>query len=216
MAIITSPKFGKMKNKLDGLVFQKYRTLQVMRDRVIPRNPRTANQQLARAKFGVLGAMAAPFSPILGVGLAEYVKGTVMGVRNAFIKLNKACVTGVSPDSLTIDYTNMVIAKGSLSNVTFGSIAVDNPLEVAVDFTPNTEAWDADADDLVRAFIYCPDLNSVISVSPVKRSVGSITATVPATWAGQRVYVWGFCEGRGDDNYGKISNSAYIGSDTIA
>ena len=216
MAIITSPKFGKMKNKVDGLVFQKYRTLQVMRDRVIPRNPRTASQQLARAKFGVLGAMAAPFSPILGVGLAEYVKGTVMGVRNAFIKLNKACVTGSNPNSLTVDYTNMVIAKGSLTNVTFGGLAVDNPLEVAVDFTPNTEAWDADADDIVRVFIYCPDLNSVISVAPVKRSDGNVTSTVPATWAGQRVNVWGFTEGNVEKNMGKISNSAYIGSDIIA
>ena len=216
MAIITSPKFGKMKNKVDGLVFQKYRTLQVMRDRVIPRNPRTANQQLARAKFGTLGAMAASFSPSLALGLGEYVKGTVMGVRNAFIKINKACVTGTRPDSLTTDYSNMLIAKGSLSNVTFGELAVDNPMEVAVDFTPNTEAWDADADDLVHVFVYCPDLNSVLSINPVKRSDGSVSTTVPATWAGQRVYVWGFSEGRGDDNYGKISNSAYIGSDNIA
>ena len=47
---------------------------------------------------------------------------------------------------------------------------------------------------------------------PVKRNIGSVTASVPANWNGLEVHVWGFTIGGGADTMGLPSDSAYLGS----
>lgn len=215
MAIITSPKFGKMKNKVDGLVFQKYRTLQIMRDRVIPRNPRTLTQQKARTKFGTLANLAAILSPAIRLGLGEYVKGTVMGVRNAFVSLNKAMVSVSDALVASVDYTGIKIAKGSLTAAAFGEPDFSNPQEVTIAITGNTEAWDADDNDIICILCYAPDLNAIIVNTDAKRDDANVTITFPASWNGATVKMYGFVQGDGADNEGKISNSVYIGSGNV-
>lgn len=173
-------------------------------------------QALVRTRFGAIGNLSSAFLNAIRQGFGNEARAKKMTEVDIFVKENWPMVTASVPGTATVDYTGVVIAKGSLTGVTFGEPGFDNPLEVTVDITPNTEAFDADASDLVYVFLYCPDLSASILAAPVTRATASITLTVPNTWNGQRVYLWGFTVGDATFNQGKVSKSSYIGSGNIS
>ena len=174
------------------------------------------SQAIVRTRFGAIGSLSSVFLNAIRIGFGNEARRQKMTEVDVFVKQNWPQVQATAPDAVTIDYTGLSIAKGSLKGVDFGNPQFDNPLEVTVDITPNTEAIDADADDLVYLFVYCPDLVSSLLATPVTRSTATVTLSVPNTWNGQRVYLWGFTVGDASFNKGKVSNSAYIGSGTIS
>lgn len=208
---------GGFRGKVGTVVGSFWKGKPVMRAYVYrPQSIGTNAQELVRTRFGACGKFAALLTSVLNRGLKTYANGKKITPDNAFVKLNWSAVTASTPGSATIDYSAVKIAKGPLTGVTFGEPGFDNPLEVTVDITPNTEAEDADATDKVYIVLYCPDLNAVLQAAPVTRATPSATLTVPATWNGQRVNIWGYTVGAAAKNKGKVSNSAYIGSGNIS
>lgn len=176
----------------------------------------TQSQALVRTRLATIGNLSSLFQGAISIGLAEEARRRQMTEVDIFVKENWAKVQASAPGEATIDYTGLSIAKGGLNGVDFGSPQFDDPLEVAVDITPNLDAHKADANDKVYIFIYCPDMNSTLLPTPVSRSTSSVTIPVPNSWNGQKVYVWGFTLGNAVFNKGMVSNSIYIGSGNIS
>lgn len=207
---------GGFRGKVGTVVGSFWKGKPVMRAYVYrPQSIGSTAQELIRTRFSSIGKMAALFTSILNRGLKNYANGKKITPDNAFVKLNWRMVSATVPGTATIDYTGIKIAQGPLTGVIFGEPDFDNPLEVTVGFAPNTVADDADASDLVYVVLYAPALNATLQAAPVRRSIGTVTVTVPASWNGTTVKIYGYTVGEAAKNMGKVSNSAYIGSGNI-
>ena len=208
---------GKFYGKIGVIVGFTWKGLQVARayiSRVA--NPKTNAQELVRTRFAAAGHLASMFLPAITVGLKNLASGRKSTDVGEFVRLNWAKIQAATPGEYTIDYTGLVIAKGGLCGVGFGSPQFDDPLEVAIDITPNLDGYKANANDKVYILVYCPELESTLLPTPTSRSTNSVTIPVPSSWNGQKVYCWGFTLGNATDNKGLCSNSTYIGSGNIS
>jgi hypothetical protein len=218
MAIYNAGYLSPIRKKLGNAVGRKWRTLDVLAVyQPFVSNPNTEAQQLVRARFGFAASLSNALKRALLLGFAGICKGTKVPERSMFIKKNWATIHADTPDSITADYTEMVVAEGALPECQFGNASFAEPLQVAVSMTDTSDVEGADAHDKVYIAVYDPEAKAgVISDGRNTRADESASVNVPAYWNGHRVHVWGFAIGNGIDNKGVISNSRYLGSGTIS
>lgn len=173
-------------------------------------------QQLVRTRFGAINNLASAFYSAINLGFKEAAKRKKWTEGDIFVNENWGCVRADTPGVATIDYTELVIAKGHLPEANFGTASFTNPLSVEVPMTDSSAVIGADPRDKVYLFVYSPEAGAGLLGNVKVRSDESIACTVPAYWNGHRVHVWGFAIGAGTDNAGVISNSRYIASGTIS
>ena len=173
-------------------------------------------QQLVRARFTALTEMASAFLSAIRIGLHNDASLCQTTEGNVFVRKNWGAVQASVADGVTVDYTGITVAHGSLTGVQFGTAQFDTPQQVDVTFDTLEEIEGTSLDDLVYLFVYCPDAKCGVMAAPVKRSVKRISVMVPSLWNGMKVHLWGFTLGDGLDNAGTLSNSSYIGSGNIS
>lgn len=194
-----------------------------------PRNPRTPKQTAQRAKFAAVIRIAHVLAGPINIGFRQAAAAVPLtSPRNIFIKKNVANMqynteTGV----LTPDYERVVISDGHVQPVSFSSAVFTTPATVAVTFSPEVNAdFGAFEQDAVYVVAYCPELLQH-SKTIVHRSEGEASLSVPTSWTGKTVFVWGFVKTSVDTpSYVELSGitlkpndcsrSSYIGTGTIA
>lgn len=221
MAKVNKKVLGFSRGKVADVVFAKFRTVTIARGyQPQVRNPRTEKQTLQRARFTAFTLLAKGLVAGIYAGLGSLAQGTKMSPRNLFgkLNLNTEVFTGLTPDNMTVDYSKVILSKGGFEVPTFGTISTDTPLTVEFSVTSPIMA---DADDTaVVGVVYCPEFNQAI-VSEADSDVGSMEITVPASWNGVKVNVWGFFKYNGATDVeqglykGMKSNSVYVGDGTI-
>ena len=180
--------------------------------------PNTAKQQLWRARFKTLGTLGSEFQVACELGFRAILDKKPTTAIGEFVRRNKEAVHANTVDSVTIDYADLVIAHGGLTNVRFGTPQFDTPQQVDVSFADNMGSGNyTSLDDLVYLFVYCPDAQCGILSEPVQRSERSVSCDVPAYWNGMKVHVYGFTVGADHDKKytGRVSPSTYIGTGNI-
>ena len=218
MAIYNAGYLSPIRKKLGNAVGRKWRTLDVLAVyQPFVSNPNTSAQQMVRGRFAMAAKLAMAFARALELGFANICKGTKVPQRSMFIRKNWANIHADSPSSIIADYTEMVVAQGTLPEVLFGNASFAEPLQVAVTMSDTTGIEGADSHDKVYLLVYSPEAQAaVFSDGRNTRADESASVNVPAYWNGHRVHVWGFAVGAGTDNMGVISNSRYLGSGTIS
>lgn len=185
------------------------------------KNPNTSAQQIQRVRFKTLSQLAHAFACGARVGFIVAAKGTNRSPRNLFQNLNFPCVTATGPESVSVDYTTIKVAKGSLSVVGFSYPHFDDPSTVDVEWEDNGAPCQTTDNDKVYIVVHCPDAKATIVSTPVARSVGSASVVVPSYWNGMKVHVYGFVRNDGPENTefgipaGECSDSAYCGTGNI-
>ncbi len=226
MGKLTKKILGTTRGKVGDVVFAKFRQETV--DRAYQpkvHNPRTAAQVLNRVRFATTSNLAQGLAKAINLGMKQAVAGTNLSPRNLFTKLNdKNDVVEVSaPDTVTIAWSNLKIAKGGFEQPQVGSVDFDtDPLTVGIPFTSPSEATNSDV--RIVGVVYNPDENKVVvrgnTVSALTNNTLSIT--VPTLWNGSKCYVYAWFEYIGDDKpeeslyKGMVSDSVYGGSGNIA
>lgn len=204
--------------KVGTVVGSFWKGLPVMR--AYKRSVKDANtnaQQLIRARFATITSLASAFLYAIRMGFKQVARSRKITEGDYFVKKNWECVHADSPETTTIDYTELVLAQGSLPEVLFGNASFAEPLQVSVPMTNTSDVIGADSHDKVYLFVYSPEAGAgVISDGRNTRADESASVNVPAYWNGHRVHVWGFAIGAGPDNLGVISDSRYLGSGTIS
>ena len=213
MGLLRMGILSDFKNKIGTVVGRhwkswKYTTSAYVRE---VKNPRTEAQQLQRARFAAIGAMSSAFLPAIMEGFNQLARRLVLTEGNVFVKRNIGAVEATSPTSVTIDYSAITVSEGRLPEVQFGSPDFDTPLTVEVSFTGNTDDPEADAADTVHIFAYNAEDGRGILSEGAARSAGSASVTVPGSWNGVKVHVWGYVV----NAKGICSRSTYIGSGNI-
>lgn len=218
MAIYNAGYLSPIRKKLGNAVGRKWRTLDVLAVyQPFVSNPNTSAQQMVRGRFAMAAKLAMAFARALELGFANICKGTKVPQRSMFIRKNWENIHADSPSSITADYTEMVVAQGTLPEVLFGNASFAEPLQVAVPMSSTAGVEGADPADKVYLLVYSPEAQAaVFSDGRNTRANESASVNVPAYWNGHRVHVWGFAVGAGTDNMGVISNSRYLGSGTIS
>lgn len=217
MAIYFAGYLSPIRNKLGNAVGRKWRTLDVLSVyNGRPRNPRTTAQQTQRAKFGFIATLARAFNAAVQLGFKPICDGTPIPPRSMFIKKNIQHVDASDLDNPTIDYPEIVIAEGGLPGASFGAASFADPLSVEVPLTDTSDVPGAGVHDKVYIFVYDTSSKQGIISANSRRAEASITVTVPATWVGHRVQVYGFVVGGDPETMGTVSDSVSLGSGTIS
>ena len=211
---------GDFRNKIGTVVGQRWRAGQYTTRAYVKdvRNPNTAKQQLWRARFKTLGTLGTEFQVATELGFRAILDKKPTTAIGEFVRRNKEAVHANTVDSVTIDYADLVIAHGGLTNVRFGTPQFDTPQQVDVSFADNMGSGiHTSLTDIVYLFVYCPDAKCGILSDPVQRSERSVSCDVPAYWNGMKVHVYGFTMGADHDKKytGRVSPSTYIGTGNI-
>lgn len=159
----------------------------------------TKDQRKVRTKFLAVSTLAKAFAKT-AIGLNPAAKGHKITLRNEFVKTNYPAIEASdSTDGITAstDYTSVILAKGDNPNVSFGSPDFTEPLTVVSTFNKNMDMPGAAAEDLVYLVVFNPTDGRAVISTPVTRDVSGSTAsvTVPNSWNGETVHVWGFTQG---------------------
>ncbi len=182
----------------------------------------TEAARIIRARFALIGSMAASFKVATRIGLSKAV-GPLQTPSNLFVKLNWGAVTATDPESVDVDYDAIKVSQGRCPWVSFNTPSFAEEAEVSVTFDTGNSVTGASADDKVYLFVYQPDTDMGVLSLPVARGTGSVTVALPAIWSGMKVHLYGFAVSAGsEDEMGVIiekgtpSLSAYVGTGTVA
>lgn len=156
----------------------------------------TKKQREVRTNFLAITGMAKAFKRSL-IGLSHAANQHKISLRNEFVKLNYKSAEVEWTDNLaqaTTDFSTVRIAVGDTPNPSFGSIDTTDPLTIKVPFTGNTDMPGTDGSDNVYIAAYNPVDNVAILSQGVRRNSNEVTMTVPNSWNGETVHVYGFAQ----------------------
>lgn len=183
------------------------------------RNPNTARQKLARAKFLLLADLAVQFYSATVKGFYASANSKKITQGNRFFQMNYNKISGSTPESLEISIPELTLSEGPVPTVTVGpALDVTTPGQVGVTISDgNSDAMYASNDDEIYAFAYCPSAKRGKISAAATRSDNSVRVTgLPAAWSGLEVYVFLFVIGGPTSHYrGKSSVTLYCGTDEL-
>lgn len=171
-------------------------------------NPRTEGQVNQRTKFTLALEFLQPNKEIIKVGYKAFAtKKSEFNAAMSYI-LNNA-IEGTAPN-FTIDYSEALLSRGSLSTALNPSMDLSNAGQVDFTWTDNSEETNADATDKSIMIVYNPSKKESKIVSDVSnRSKGSGTVFLPNSYAGDTIEMFmTFVSEDGID----VANSVYLGS----
>lgn len=228
MAKYDAGYLSPIKNKLGNAVGRRWRGIPVLAVyNGNPANPRSLSQRLNRAKFSSLSLLARGMAPMLQAGLGDYCKGKKQFPRAKFMSDNFGNINANTPDSVTIDYPELVVARGGLPQGSNGTPMFDTPQQIDVTMTNGVLqglSGLAVGDFKCCVGVYAPDFMQCVYENRVDMAVTGNTAVsldVPASWNGLKVHVWVWFECATDKyesmgyHKGDCSVSHYAGTGNI-
>lgn len=211
---------GTFVNKVGIVVGRKWRTEYVMaayQPKVA--NPRTKRQVETRALFSEASKLARAFRWVLKMGYGGITAGTKCPPRGAFMRENLKAIEFTYPDTIDIDYTMLKVAKGNHLSGTFGTPSSTEPLTVKVSFSYDQSRLGVDTGDRVILVGYNP-VEGIICYSDFRANQGNLEMTVPSSWNGEDVYLYGFVVSENAlvavNGPADVSDSSYIGKVNIS
>ncbi len=212
MAITQNPITGRSRGKFATAVFSKQFGKNTMRSKPLQvANPRTQKQMEQRTKFSMMVELSRMFLGFIKTSYNQVAVG--MSEFNMFMKTNIAnVITGIYPN-YSIDFSQLLVAKGTLTGVENGAATAAAGHLINLTWADNTGISDALATDNAMALVINYDKGAVAQDMTTKsRADGSLSLTVPSAWVGDKVEVFlAFISETKD----KVSDSSYLGQKTI-
>lgn len=175
-------------------------------------NPRTEGQVNQRNKFTVTLEYLQPNKEFLKVGYKSFAtKKTEFNAAMSYV-LNNA-IGGTAPN-FTVDYTNALLSRGSLSGALNATTDLATAGQVSFAWDDNSTEGNANTTDKAMVLVYNPSKKeSMYILDGAIRTAGSQTVNIPGTYAGDTVELFiAFVSADGT----QVSNSLYLGSGTAA
>ena len=182
-------------------------------------NPNTKKQVEQRQRFMTASKLARDFRWIVGKGFGGVTAGTKCPPRGAFVRENIGAIGFAYPDTIDVDYTQLKVAKGNHLSGTFGTPTSTDPLTVKVSFSYDQSRLGVDAGDKVILVGYNP-VDGNMCYSDFRADEGNLEMTVPNSWNGENVYIYGFVVGESAltvvNSPDDVSESSYVGKVNIS
>lgn len=189
MAVVQNTLIGRARGRVGNVVFSTHKGQNILKQKPeIVANPRTASQQLARARFTALLAIGLLLRPILPIGFRQF--GGQVSWLNKFMSINSTSGL-MALDPMTLEYApdwnNLVISDGSMFPTTF--IGQATATTVTIEWVPVPTANQSE-EDLFFMFISGAD-NQVTIQGSASRVDGTIVVPMPNIVASE-LYAVGF------------------------
>lgn len=212
MAIVQNPITGRTKKKFASAVFSKQFGKNTMRSKPVEvKNPRTLGQRTQRAKFSLMVELSRMFLSFIRIGFKQVASG--MSEFNMFMKTNiKEVITGDFPD-FTIDFTKLIVSKGTLTAPEQGAATAASGHLVNVSWVDNSGYSDAsDTDIAIVLALNYDKKGEKHDISSATRADEACELTLPAAWVGDEVHIYlAFMTVSGDS----VSDSNYLDTITV-
>ena len=163
-----------------------------------------------RSRLGASMSLAARLRDILLIGFKQVANEARMTEYNYFYKTNNRCLAW-DGEQLAVDYEHLRLSEGPVAPVRFGAVEVVGEMTLAIDFEKNPEHRVSGSSDKVYVAAICASLGFAVLSLPVYRRMKRITVSLPRTWEGHEVHLYGFVQ----DIAGRTSESVYIGGGTL-
>ncbi len=167
---------------------------------------KTELQMEQRSRLGAAMGFAARLRDILLIGFKQVANEARMTEYNYFYKTNNRCLAW-DGEHLAVDYEHLRLSEGPVAPVRFGAVEVVGEMTLAIDFEKNPEHRVSGSSDKVYVATICATLGFAVLSLPVYRRMKRITVSLPRTWEGHEVHLYGFVQ----DIAGRCSESTYIG-----
>lgn len=196
---------GSLKGKVGNTVFATRRGIQIARVyQPVVAQPKSARQQLSRAKFALATDSLRPFSLFLRAGWqrSNPTYEFQQGVKR-MVPAENLIITGVSPDSLVVSYPLLaeVFSAGGLQGIVATAPTSEN--EGKVDFSvtvPGADFLDEHGGSIDCGLVMAvrneaTDQVLIFHEKEITADVAkSISLTVPTDWSGNHVHVYAFAK----------------------
>lgn len=212
MAIVQNPITGRTKKKFGSAVFSKQYGKNTMRTKPIEvSNPKSLKQRQQRLKFSLMVELARMFLAFIRIGFKQV--SIEMSEFNSFMKFNILnVITGVYPD-YTIDFTKLIVSKGTLTGADGGACTAPAGHKISTTWTDNSGYGDAQPTDKAMVLVLNYDKKGEKHETELKtRTDGLCEVILPVSWVGDDVHVYlSFITEAGD----KVSDSVFLGTETV-
>jgi hypothetical protein len=212
MAIVENLVTGRAKRAFGFAIFARQYGKNTMRIKpLVVKNPKTLKQRKHRTKFALMIATSRMVLNFSRLGFKQI--ATDISCFNMFTKVNiGTAITGVYPD-YTINYPELVVAKGTLTGAEAPTIISAAGKTVNINWVDNSGNGDAETTDEALVLLI-NDTKKAVAMNPIlkTRVDGSIQIIVPESWVGNQVHAYiSFKAVIGN----KVADSIYISEITI-
>ena len=199
---------GGFRGKLGNLVGYSWKGVWCVRSRpAAMRNPRTEAQQRHRAMFAEEVRLAGRMSWALNIGLAAVADELHITACNAFVKANQQAFGAGEGNSLTVDWSELIVSAGPVAPIQLGVPEISAEGVLTVTFEKNPYMLRANNYDQVHLYVYCPDINQGYLAAPVYRKDRRISVSLPDAMLGHELHLYAFAT----DEQGRASDTSYAG-----
>lgn len=189
MAVVQNTLIGRARGRVGNVVFSTHKGQNILKQKPeIVANPRTASQQLARARFTALLALGLLLRPILPIGFRQF--GGQVSWLNKFMSVNSysgLMALSVPTGEYGTDWNNLVISDGSLLPTVFSGTASATEVELT---WPSSGIANQSDEDLFFCFVTGAEGQEYVN-GTASRLDGTITIPMSNTVA-STVYAVGF------------------------
>lgn len=204
---------GAYSGKVGSVIGSSWRNVDYVRSLSKRSNKPASEDQLAqRMRFALAVSFLSPIKDLLKLGYSDTVQTRSTAYNKALQNLLAYGITGTYP-SLELDYSAVIIAKGSLANLMGVHWSETAPQEVTLNWTMETNRFNAFSDDSVILLMYNKEKNFFSILESGTREDGTLSFTFPETYTGDHVVGWVFA---GHRDGVKTSGSYYLGEIVIS
>ena len=188
---------GGFSGKVGPVIGASWKGKAIMRARALSvHNPNTDAQKHVRAILTLVSKFIGKVNDAVKVGFHNYAVGVTE--QNAAVKTNIAEAVQGTGELVSLDWTKVVLSRGSLPNPNnLSAEAVEDEHDIKVSWKGNTGVTrEALATDKVHVVLYNSDRKTALYDSTGERAAAGTTKTVTidhsADWAGDSVQVFLF------------------------
>lgn len=182
----------------------------------VVRNPKTNPQTVQRDKFRALFEAARLYKSAYAIGLKDEGRSAKRSAYAQFMKENFPQVTTIPGGGYTLDWKDVIVSRGAVPGIILDSDHIDmtsepGTISVAVQDRQSGTAG-ALTDDKFVLYIVNPQKGLAVMGTAIERgTVTEVSCQIPMRWAGDKLYIYCFGWGVSGENYGKSTNTNYVG-----
>ena len=202
---------GTFSGKVGSVVGSSWRSIDYLKS--LPKKTTkqaTAEQIAQRARFALAPLYLRPIKDILNIGFGDKKLNKITGYNAAVKVFLTQVVTGKNPD-YTIDFSKMVMSKGSLS-VFHGLAANLDAANLVLKWKNIVNKYNAFVDDSLLVILFNETKMMYLIYEEMSRADLTYTIDIGDDFDGDVFYTWAFAMKREGD---VVANSQYLGSFTM-
>lgn len=202
---------GAFSGKVGSVVGSNWRNIDYLRS--LPKKSKkgaSADQIAQRAKFALAPQYLRPIKDILNIGFGDKNLNTITGY-NAAVKMFLTQAVGGEYPAFVIDFSKIILSKGSLS--VFHSLAANVVgTDIVLTWKSILNRYNAFADDGLMVVIFNETKMMYLIYEEMSRAELTYTIEVGNDFTGDVCYCWAFSIKREGD---VVGNSQFLGSLTM-